>query len=500
MDEAVHRCDGLTTEDIAFLQRIERDLPILADVSRADVLVYGAEGTDPVVIAQAQPHSVPPIYSQSLLGQMASMRSRPLVARTMTRGRFLWSSSPLFDGGAPVVQQVHPLYNRHSKIIGALGIEKTLIEHERHNRRSRAFRKAVWQFQQMVMHGRLRGTEGLSPFEEQDGILIIDPQRRIQYASGVANNLYRRLGYQEILPGKHLSSLETGDESIVAESMARRSCLEAERQEGDRIWIKRAIPLLKPPSRLARWWGRLSNRSGGWQVAGAILTIHDATEARREEQRLRHQLAMMQEVHHRVKNNLQTVVSLLRLRARRVASEEARQALEDSINRILSIAIVHEFLSQPEARVISITDVCQRIIKLTESGLMDPDQRIRLTVEGPRIDLPAQEATACALVVNELVQNALEHGYYDRRNGGTISIRLQDEINRVRIVIHDDGGGLPPDFDLALEGGLGLQIVRTLVENDLKGEFELREEQGVSAIVTFPKPVPGGGDFWSALE
>lgn len=499
MDEVVHRCDGLTDEDIAFLQRIENDMPILADVSRADVLMYGTDGATPVVIAQARPHSVPPIYPQSLLGQMASMRSRPLVFRAMTRGRFFWSSSPLFDGGAPVVQQVHPLCNQYGQVIAALGIEKTLIEHERHNRRSRAFRTAVWLFQQMVMQGQLQGSQGLSPFEEHDGILIIDPQRRIQYASGVANNLYRRLGHLEILPGRHLSSLETDDESIVAEAMARCTCLEAERQEGDRIWIKKVIPLLKPASWLARWWGHLSERQVDWQIAGAILTIHDATEARREERRLRRQLAVMQEIHHRVKNNLQTVASLLRMRARRVTSDEGRQALEDSINRILSIAVVHEFLSQPQARVINITEVCQRIVRLTERGLMDPDQRIRLTLHGPRIDLPAQEATACALVINELLQNAIEHGY-DRRTEGTISITLEDEIDRIAIVIHDDGGGLPPDFDLTHEGGLGLQIVRSLVESDLKGWFELRDDQGVSALVTFPKPVPGGGDFWSALE
>jgi len=219
---------------------------------------------------------------------------------------------------------------------------------------------------------------------------------------------------------------------------------------------------------------------------GAMLTIHDATEARRKEQELKIKIAMIQEIHHRVKNNLQTIAAFLRLQARRTDSAEVKRILQESINRVLSIAVVHEFLSEYESQTINIKDVSQRIIKQLVQGMLDSERRIRLNLRGVDIYLPAQQATACALVINELLQNALEHGY-DHRREGTISVTLQDDGQRIAIEVNDDGRGLPPGFDLAHNSSLGLRIVQTLVQDDLKGHFELRSGNGVSAIVTFPK-------------
>jgi len=160
---------------------------------------------------------------------------------------------------------------------------------------------------------------------------------------------------------------------------------------------------------------------------------------------------------------------------------------------------VHEFLSQQEARVINIKEVSQRIINHTQQGILQPDKRIRLTLRGPGIYLPAQQATTCALVINELLQNAVEHGY-ERKPGGTITVNFQDGGDRVTIAVVDDGQGLPDDFSLEQADSLGLQIVQTLVRDDLKGQFELREGDGVSAIVTFPKQTLGGEGTWSELE
>jgi len=169
------------------------------------------------------------------------------------------------------------------------------------------------------------------------------------------------------------------------------------------------------------------------------------------------------------------------------------------VARILSVAVVHEFFAQQETRVINIKDVSQRVVNHTRQGILQPDKRIRLTLQGPNIYLPAQQATTCALIINELLQNAVEHGY-ERKPGGTISVNLRDDGDRVVIAVADDGQGLPEDFSLKQADTLGLQIVQTLVQDDLKGQFELREENGVSAIVTFPKQTLGGEEAWSELE
>jgi two-component sensor histidine kinase len=189
---------------------------------------------------------------------------------------------------------------------------------------------------------------------------------------------------------------------------------------------------------------------------------------------------------------MQTIASLLRLQSRRADSPAVSRALQEGINRILSVAVIHEFLSHQDARVINIRDVSQRIIQQVSEGVLDREKGIGLDLRGPNIYLPTQPATVCALVINELLQNALEHGY-ERQEGGTVTVNLMDDGDQITISVDDDGVGLPEEFDLAQTGSLGLQIVSTLAQGDLKGTFELRDrDKGVSAVVTFPKHSQGG--------
>ena len=500
MDDVVYRCDGLTEGDIAFLQKMEFDLGILADISRSDVLMYTPLSSDQAaVIAQARPHSIAPVHAGSLLGRTVTSAEQPLVLRTLERGRFSDGNLKLVTNESLIVQKVHPIRGAEEKVIGALCIETNLLEHERHRRRSRVFQQALGLLQQMALRGELEGAQNLSPFGEHDGIMVIDEQKRVQYMSGIATNLYRKIGYVESLVGKRISGLKTADDNLASVAVERGRCIEQEVQEGNRIWIKKAIPLATWEGRPANWrkflpWPTRDSHPP-YQV---MLTIHDETEARYRERELEVKSAMIQEVHHRVKNNLQTIVALLRMSARRAALEETRQALQEGINRIMSVAVIHEFLSHQESQVINIREVSQRIINQMRQGVLDPEKQIHLDLRGPNVYLPTRQATACAMVVNELLQNAVEHGY-ERRPGGTVSVQLIDEGDGVTITIQDDGIGLPADFDRERAESLGLQIVQTLVEHDLRGQFELKGGDGVRAVVSFPKLV-GGDEIWNELE
>src|SRR5205823_4641389 len=220
---------------------------------------------------------------------------------------------------------------------------------------------------------------------------------------------------------------------------------------------------------------------------GAVVAIQDVTDELQNEQELKIKTAMTQEIHNRVKNNLQTIAALLRLQARRPGNPEVAEQLRESVGRIISIAVVHEFLSHEENSVINIHEVSNRILAEVRNGVLDRSRPITLTLEGTRsFLLPAQQATSCALIINELVQNAVEHAFVGLP-GGTIVVRLAEQGDSLYIEIHDDGRGLPHDFDPIRQGGLGLQIVRSLVREDLKGEFELKNGQGVHAVVSFPK-------------
>jgi len=500
MDEVVCKCGDLTEEDIVFLQKIENDMPIVADISRADLLIYCAVSPNrAAVVAQARPHSIAPIHPESVAGRRITAIEEPLVCQALHGGRSLHGNRTLIPGGAPVLQEVRPIRNEEGKVLGVLSIETNLIEHERHRRRSKVFQRALGQLQEMLLRGEIEGAGQLSPFGEHDGIMVVDSEGWIRYASGIATGLYRRLGYLDSLLGKRASELETRDEALVVRAWREKRCFEEETRKGRRVWIKKAIPLTSHGERLVGLRRFLGSPSLDPQLVGALLTIHDETEVRRRERELKVKSAMIQEIHHRVKNNLQVIAALLRMQSRRSESEEVRRALNDGVARILSVAVVHEFFAQQETRVINITDVSQRVVNHTRQGILQPDKPIRLTLTGPGIYLPAQQATTCALIINELVQNAVEHGY-ERKPGGTISVNLQDDGDRVVITVVDDGQGLPEDFSLEQADSLGLQIVQTLVQDDLKGQFELREGDGVSAIVTFPKQTLGGEEAWNERE
>ncbi|MBC7249022.1 MAG: sensor histidine kinase [Anaerolineae bacterium] len=492
MDDVVCKCVDLKPEDIALLQLIEKQMPIVSDISRADVLIYCRKSAnEAVVVAHARPHSILPVYPADLRGRIVSPSEEPHVFHALQRGRSARSHLVLIANGAPVVRRVYPIRNREGVVIGAASIERNHIEHVRHRRRSRVFQRAVIQLQHMLLRGQITGAEDLSPFGEHDGILVVDVGWHVRYASGIATNLYRKLGYLDSLIDKRISSLEREDELMVTQAMQEIRCQEREAESGDRVLIRKAIPLLAQDG----WRSKLNWLLGAppteAKLVGAILTIHDETEERRKEQELKVKTTMIQEVHHRVKNNLQVIAALLRMQARRVASEEGRRVLEDSVNRVLSIAVVHDFLSQHSSQAINIREVSRRIIQQTQEGTLDPTKGITLALEGPSIYLPAQQATACALVINELLQNAVEHGYA-RLPGGKITIRLEDQGDQVEIAVIDDGQGLPPDFSLEQVESLGLQIVSTLVQDDLRGEFELLNGRGVRAIVRFPKQPLGG--------
>ncbi|MBN1995742.1 MAG: histidine kinase N-terminal domain-containing protein [Anaerolineae bacterium] len=498
---------NLTEAEITFLWQVEQQMGIMADLSRADVLLYGRQSAlEAVVLAHAQPHSIAHVYSKNQEGRVVNLKEKPEIKRALMRGQRQKEKGGFISEGAPVVKQALPIYfpplicfsamdaeSGKPRVIAALVIVTNLLEHERHRLRSKVFRQALKKLQTMVWHGQLPGAAELSPFGEQDGIVFTTSEGVIRYASGVANNLYRKVGYKDTLVGRHLSHLETEDEALRKLALAQNRCIEQEIAEADRIWIRKVLPLISYP--LARWrWLKFFQRTMRPRRYGVIITLHDDTESRRQDQEIQIKNAIIQEIHHRVKNNLQTIAGLLRMQARRTQSPEARTVLEETQHRILSIAVIHEFLSNESADIINIKDVSHKIVAQLQQGVLHPDQEVQFKVTGDSISVPPRQATACSLILNELLQNAVEHGFTDQKTG-LIQINLEDGGDEAIISVVDNGRGLPDDFELEQTNRLGLQIVKTLVENDLRGRLELRnsvnDDEGLLVNITFPKTIGG---------
>ena len=531
MDSRVNSCSSLTERDIALLYRIEAGLAITADVSRSDVMLccmmdpqddflsnieffkspamqQGPLGQI-LVARHAAPHSLSSIYRDDMTGRTYTYNAQPTVHRALmedSRNRMAESKIPpeRTSSGAPVIQQVYTVHNAVNQAIAALLIETNMIEYERHRRRDRRFRHAVRWLQRMAVQGEIETGEISGGFGSLDGIYLVDEQFRISYMSGIAMNLFRSVGRVAEMRGAPISELEEQDEEIVGQAMQANCCVQTRHESEDgRVWVRTAIPLRAPRGslflmrrhmrRLLPWTNSVATEDAP-QVNGVLVLVQNATETVQRERELKVKSAMIQEVHHRVKNNLQTIAAILRIQSRRYQGEEAKQQLTDAVNRILSMSVIHEYLSQDEHRPINIRDVCQRILGQAQQVAVNPGQEVEIAMEGPNIRLPASQATASALVVNELLMNAMEHGLRDRHKG-EIRIGLEDLGDEVRITLLDNGLGLPSDFDPDESRSLGLQIVYTLVTDDLKGRLQFEQvtgdvsgaAEGTRAIVTFPK-------------
>ena len=280
-----------------------------------------------------------------------------------------------------------------------------------------------------------------------------------------------------------MSDLESLDNQMVDEVLRAGGCAEQRHDAPDgRVWIRKALPLRLAAVRFPFLRFYLPRQTIFTQrdrkaIDAVLVLIHNATEAVQRQRELNVKAAIIQEVHHRVKNNLQTIAAILRIQARRVETEEARQQLSDAVNRILSVAVIHEFLSEDEHQPINIRDVCQRVAYQVRQVAGSPGQEIEIDIVGPNIRLPASQATPVAMVMNELVLNAMEHGLGDRQEG-RIEIELRDLGDTVQLVIQNSGRALPPDFDPQQSHSLGLQIVHTLVTDDLKGQLQIESING----------------------
>jgi two-component sensor histidine kinase len=188
-----------------------------------------------------------------------------------------------------------------------------------------------------------------------------------------------------------------------------------------------------------------------------------------------------------VKNNLQTVAALLRLQARRMTEPAARAALEESVRRVASIAVVHETLAGSREDVVDVDDVLDQVLPML-GDLTSIGPAARTTRSGSFGELPAAVATPLVLAVTELLHNAAEHAFPDGEPGSIELIAERDGTDLV-VRVRDNGRGLPDGFDLADSDGLGLQIVRTLVVSELGGDLAMSippDFAGTEVVLTLP--------------
>lgn len=490
---------GLSEAACEHLEKIRAGLSLVADLHRSDMFVYVPDRAGNVVVyAHARPHSMASVYPTEQTGRRYALSEVPVVAQALGTGRRLEAQRTVLARGAPLVVRAYPIrFGPFASWPAVLVIETNMMEYHRLRLRARVFRHALRWLREMLVRGDLANVQHISPFGEVDGLMLVDSRRIIRYVSGRAQGIYRRLGYLGNLVGRHLRELENEDNRLVIQAFTVRSPLETEVQERGHFLVKSVIPLYAAIPFYERWWLRLRD---GWvwpayghHWIGALLIVRDVTAERQSEQELHTKSMLLREVHHRVKNNLQTIASLLRMQARRVDHEEARRQLLAAAARVRAVADIHEFLQYQEGESsVGMRDLCLQVWRYISSAVVPPEAQVDFRLEGPNVRLLGHQATAMALVVNELVLNAVEHGIKDGR--GAIVVRVLDMGPLVRVQVVNPDDRLPEGFDLDAHQGLGLAIVRTLVQNELNGTFQLySDHRGVVAEVTFHKRQANGG-------
>jgi len=465
------RHTALTAEAVDHLHRLLAEWQLLADLSFADCLLFApvVDGDGFVVLAQVRPFPAQTIYTEDLVGTIVGPAERPKVALALDERRIVREGEPDWREGVPIREETVPVTFR-GEPSAVISIEQNVSTARTPSHLELAYMRAADDIVRMI-------AEGTFPFAEEeeaerelsprvgDGFVQLDAAGTIVYASPNAVSAYRRLGITGNIVGENLSEVWRAG-VVVVDSLRHGRPIENEVEANGAWMLRRFIPMIHDG-----------------QVVGGIGLVRDVTELRMRDSMLMIKDATIKEIHHRVKNNLQTVASLLRLQARRLGDSQAREELEESVRRVSSIALVHETLSQDSTQRVDFDRVAQRILQMVEDSFVRPDRPIRFSLVGSAGSLHSDLATPLSLVLTELIQNAVEHAFVER--GGTVTVELKREAGSLCIGVNDDGRGLPAGFQL--EGGshLGLQIVRTLV-SELRGTLEVAGDEGTSATIEIP--------------
>jgi two-component system, sensor histidine kinase PdtaS len=390
-----------------------------------------------------------------MVGRRVDQPEQPIVERALREGRIWAQDDPVLVDGIPLRMDAVPVRYK-DRVIAVITKEGSPGTSRRPGRLEQVYLEAADHVSEMICRGHFPYPD--TPTGDWprigDGLFVLDDFGCITWASPNALSSLRRLGVQQNVLDRWLDELGVGDTPVRA-ALSERRVLDGELSRGDTHVRLRVLPLFEGDRRL-----------------GGLVLSRDVTELRARDRMLSVKDATIREIHHRVKNNLQTVASLLRLQARSGDGVDPRKALDDSANRILTIAAVHEVLTETRHDDVELAELLDRLRAMLVQGLGSPK---RIDAELEQISLAGHQATALALVFSELLQNALEHG------GETIRVELTRRNGQVVLAITDDGAGVDDD-----PTGTGLSIVGALVRDELRGTLELHSNGGLRVEVAFP--------------
>ncbi|CAN5385544.1 PAS domain-containing sensor histidine kinase [soil metagenome] len=477
-----------TDADVEWLHLLVADGQLLADLAFADIVLWVPTETGTfIAVAHSRPSSAATLFYRDFVGQQIKPEWTQQVTQAFETGQIVDTAAPDWYEETPTRVRAVPVKRRLSPSdaattetpIAVITRHSNLAEARTPSRQELTFNQCANDLLAMIASGDFpdlsapSGPRRGAP-RASDGLIRLTVDGTVTFASPNGLSAFNRMGFAGELEGESLAEVTTSllsgkvivDESLPLVVTGRapwRTDIEA---RGVTVTL-RTIPI----------------RHRGERV-GAIVLVRDTTEMRHQEQELLTKDATIREIHHRVKNNLQTVASLLRIQGRRTHNDVARDALNQAMRRVAAIAVVHDTLSEGLDQVVDFDDVFDRVLMLIAEVASGHNTTVHPTKTGSFGSLPSAYATPLALVLTELVTNAVEHGLAGRDGEVEISAKRRDGTLRVKV--RDNGIGLPEG---KVGAGLGTQIVRTLVQGELGGTIDWHTLEGEGTAVTIDVPL-----------
>jgi two-component sensor histidine kinase len=501
---ALERTD-LNDVQLAHIQRLMGTWGILADLSFSDLVLMAPMASPPhqlrmteqvlVILGQMRPSNSATVVQHDLVGQSVNAADWPVVTASWQSGDVARGEMQMEPDEEPV--RLHCIPVRCEGILVAVLARLVAGAGRRPGHLERTYRDVFDRFAVML-------SESTFPFPSEevateeaprvgDGIVLVDEEGRVRYASPNATNALHRMGMYSQLEGRRLYDLGLEESAIEWALASALPVVEEVERRPDVIVLLHCIPLLDHGD-----------------VTGCLVLLRDVTDVRRLDRLLLSKDAAIREVHHRVKNNLQTISALLRLQARRLPPGVGRVALFEAERRVQSIAVVHEILSREPRDQVPFDEIVTALIRMAEDSVVS-SAKVTFSVTGELGEVPADVATPLAVVLAELLQNAVEHAFieFDKDDAdrpdrpgtvrgtskpvGHIAVHLAADDTRLVVEVADDGSGLPEGFDFDVTMSLGLSIVRDLVRTQLDGSIVMRdrnekdsESTGTEVLIELP--------------
>jgi two-component sensor histidine kinase len=472
--------------NIEWLTRLQSEWQLVADLLFADLVLWvPTKDGSFIAVGHARPSSAATVFYRDISGQPIRKEWLAPVKQAFESAEIVEQKSSDTVAGLPTRFSAIPVQKEH--LLAAEDSSGPIAVITRHTNLSESRTPNKIQLNYVSCGNELLSmiTEGTFPDyssptgrrrgapRANDGLLRLDFDGNVTFASPNGLSAFSRLGIEGEIEGKSLAEVATKivkEQSTVDESLplvlTGKAPWRADLESTDVTLSVRAIPLMKAGSR-----------------TGAIVLCREITELRRQEQQLLTKDATIREIHHRVKNNLQTVASLMRIQMRRTTSDEAKQALDQAIRRVSAIALVHNTLAEGFSDEVNFDEVFESSMRLVGELATDSSREIKLRIDGKFGQLDSGLATPLAVALTEVVTNAASHGLGE--HGGSILITPRQSAKQLTIEVEDNGVGIDKD---AIGKGLGTQIIKTLIEGELRGKISWfsPKDGGTKVAISIP--------------